>query len=103
MEMSGQAHCLVAISPEPIEYEASWAQEPVWTFSALLVLPEFEPRPTHSLVTNLTELSRLSISLTCLFDVFLFISTVLVSLSFHLYFISALLLLPISLQFFCVT
>ena len=75
---------------EPIEYEASWAPEPVWRFwekkIALLPLPVFEPPPpTRSLVTIPTGLSRLSILLTCLFDVFLIYFHCLFSLSFHLY------------------
>jgi len=31
MEMSGQLHVLAALLPVPIEQEAEWSPEPVWT------------------------------------------------------------------------
>jgi hypothetical protein len=88
MEVSGQTHDLAAMPREPIEYNASWVPESVWTFwekIAPLPLPVFEPHPTLSQVTIPTALSRLSILLTCLFDVFLIYFHCLFSLSFHLY------------------
>jgi hypothetical protein len=50
VEVSGQLHAPAALSPRkgpqvPIEQEAGWAPEPIWTWRKFLPLPGLELQP----------------------------------------------------------
>jgi hypothetical protein len=69
MEVIGQLYTLTTFPTwdDPLLFigrEDGWLPGPVWTFREernFLHLPEIEPRPSRSLITILTELSRIRI------------------------------------------
>jgi len=69
MEVSGQLYAPATFPTWQVSFlfigqKDGWLPGPVWTFweeRNFLHLPEIEPRPSYSLVTIPTELSRLRI------------------------------------------